>query len=313
MMKRGKVILLVLGLFLVLSVVINSSLISAISTTPGGQTAPTISSFGTGFLSSLIDSWKTGNLDPMILKGILSIVIIFIIFSAFTSIQFPEQIVVRLILSVVIGFLSSVFIVPEEVYAVMSSYASLGIAITFFVPLFVLMAITFFSYKSGSSLGVLISRILWLIFGVYFLFLTLGVFAVHSATFTAGEKLVEQNPSVLFVFKNPGTADVPPSGFLKVNSGEQIIMTPSKGFSRSFIEIMTDQQFYRAYYTSYFMGFIMLIVSCFAIFVAFSRSLQAYVRGMVKRSLLENYLTDLELASESDKAKANIVKGKKNI
>ena len=78
------------------------------------------------------------------------------------------------------------------------------------------------------------------------------------------------------------------------------------------IENMADTQFYRSYKTGLLMGIIMLIVSFFAIFVAFSKSLQAYVRGMVKRSLLENYLTDLELANESDKAKANLVKGKKN-
>ena len=64
MMKRGKIVLLVLGLFLIFSLVVNSSLISALSTTPGGQTSSEMSlNLDTSFLGPLVDSWKTGNLD----------------------------------------------------------------------------------------------------------------------------------------------------------------------------------------------------------------------------------------------------------
>jgi len=294
----------ILGITVFLFFILSSVSVSSYTSTVGKQETATLSNLNTNFFNTLLASWGTGNLDPTILKGILALIIVFIIFSALTSIQFPEQLSIRLILSIIIGFLSSIWIVPEEVYAAMSSYVSLGVAITFFVPLFILVAITFFSYKSGAGLGVLVSRMLWLVFGVYFLFLTLGVFALHLSgiTFDKGD----------WDTTTPGIIDPTAQldgkiGALKTDNFISAL------FTFTIRSLLSNTQIYRAQQTSLFMGFIMLIISLFSIFVAFSRSLQAYVRGMVKRSLLENYITDLELATESDKAKANIVKGKKNV
>jgi len=145
MMKKGLVLLFV-GL-IIFSIVIN--FVSA------------------NVLTDIFDSNWLDLKDAGTIKVLLLFIIVGIIFSAFGFMNFPENAGIRFALSAIVGFLVTSFINPNEIAAAMVSYRALGIAIILFLPIIVLGAITFQVIIKGQFVGVVLQRILWLIYSIY--------------------------------------------------------------------------------------------------------------------------------------------------
>jgi len=105
--------------------------------------------------------------DGGTIKILLLFIIVGIIFSALGFMNFPENAGIRFVLSAVVGFLATSFIDPQEIAAAMVSYRALGIAVILFLPIMVLGAITFQVIIKQQFIGIVLQRILWLVYSIY--------------------------------------------------------------------------------------------------------------------------------------------------
>jgi len=117
-------------------------------------------------------SWKTGEINNDLLKYMLLIIVTLVVFMFLAVMNFPSKGsgVIRLLLSVFVGFLGTWLIKGTELYAVLVSYSGLGFAITVFLPIIILVFITLGMGKKGNMFGIYSSIILWVIYSLYVFF-----------------------------------------------------------------------------------------------------------------------------------------------
>lgn len=101
------------------------------------------------------------------LKWLILIVVILMVYSALTSVQFPQSSIIRIVLSIIIGFLATFLITTEELITLMQGYTVMGVALAVFLPFFILGAFTILTARTLSPVGIYLQRVLWIIFSVY--------------------------------------------------------------------------------------------------------------------------------------------------
>lgn len=182
-MKRG---ILLLG-FICLIIILTSGLISAESLLPMKSPDNVVSVtersyytqnyYGTSAIfkpiTDMFNGWFAGELDLTFAKWIFSLILFIVIFVVSDSIPFfhgERKTGARVIFSILVAFLATAYLSLEELYVLLVSYSAMGIAIGIIVPFIILL---FFSIKLGSYGGVgglIIQRIMWLIFGVWLVY-----------------------------------------------------------------------------------------------------------------------------------------------
>ena len=144
-----------------------------------------------------IDSDQVDSIGAIIKWAILALIVL-LIYSALAFVKFPESATLRLIISIVVGFLATFFITTEELITAMQSYTALGIAMTVFFPIMILGFFTLVVASKANPIGIYLQRILWLIYSIY-LFFRAGILlllknaynvfdAAGKTTLTAGTK-----------------------------------------------------------------------------------------------------------------------------
>jgi hypothetical protein len=125
--------------------------------------------------------WATGTVDTSIAKIVFLIIILTIIYASFTTVSFPENFVVRIVLSIAMSFLATYLITPDEIFGLIASYSALGITISLFLPIMVLIFLTIVVAIKANPIGIFFSKILWAIYSAYIflkgLFITLVWYA----------------------------------------------------------------------------------------------------------------------------------------
>ncbi len=120
---------------------------------------------------SFLDIWEKGtSLDQTAAKYLFLFLIMLFVLAVLSSADFPQSSVLRFFLSIVIGFLATFFITPDEIYALLASYSGLGLTISLFLPVFILVLSTVMLARRANSLGVSSSVFLWAIYGVYMIY-----------------------------------------------------------------------------------------------------------------------------------------------
>jgi len=101
------------------------------------------------------------------------VVIIILIYSSISFVNFPENMALRMVLSLVIGVLVTFLMTSQEFLATLQSYKALGVTLSLILPVVILTFFTFVVATKVNPLGILLQRITWIIFSV-FLFVKTG-------------------------------------------------------------------------------------------------------------------------------------------
>ena len=135
---------------------------------------------GQSVISDFFTSWQGGNLDVNIAKYLFWIIILLLIFSTLKFANFPSiggkgSGFLQFVLALVVSFLATAFITPEEVFVMLVSYSALGLTLGSILPFVVIM---FFSAMlvsnekiRGMSIGKMMLEVviwvMWVGFLVY--------------------------------------------------------------------------------------------------------------------------------------------------
>lgn len=170
-----------LGVGILLSVLVLGLVFSIISvsadTEEGGYAPGSLSAFANfGDLKARWDLWKVGyagvGADQMgllteTLKFIVLFIIIFVVYAAFSQLEFPQSTAMRFILSALVGILATFMITTQEMLTALLSYGALATTIIIAVPLIVLIGLTVMSAYKANAIGLYASKVLWAVFGIF--------------------------------------------------------------------------------------------------------------------------------------------------
>ncbi len=153
MKKTGKILALS-----ILSLIIISLFIVVVSAaTPLEQL--------TEFFKSINLSGGGGLFSAKILLFLLVTLIVYAISAAIPFLSDTKNVWVRFGISAIIGFLSIMYLAPEEVYSILLSYETMGIVLTTFIPFVIFLVFTIQWNEKKLEYSWMIS-ILWIAFAV---------------------------------------------------------------------------------------------------------------------------------------------------
>lgn len=191
MQKSIKIILSLAVILMFVLVVVNS--VSAVVSAPdsasgGGANVAAKYSWGDcnysiksldklGFFEKRFCIWKEGapalndeakkSLVGETLKYLVLILVIILAYSSFSSVEFPSNIVLRLVISAVVGFLATFLITTAELITMLFSYNALAVTFTVFLPILILAFFTMVVSSKANPIGIYIQKIVWVIYSVY--------------------------------------------------------------------------------------------------------------------------------------------------
>lgn len=129
----------------------------------------------TNFISDFFAKWSGGNLDINIAKWLVFITVTMLITSVLAFVGFPPYGALQFFLGLVVSFLATAYITPEEVFVMLTSYTALGLTIGSIMP-FVIMIFTSAMLVShekirGMSAGKLVLEVaLWFLWSGFLIY-----------------------------------------------------------------------------------------------------------------------------------------------
>ncbi|MEM0465558.1 MAG: hypothetical protein QXW97_02545 [Candidatus Pacearchaeota archaeon] len=149
------------------------------------------------------EGWQAGQVEANIGKIFFFAMITIIIYLIIGNIFGSSKTGWMFILSVLISFLATAYLTPEDIYSVINSYTALGLTITTMIPIAVLFALTYraSTANEGQTTLIMIQYIAWILFGAYSIYrfiyeywwqetetasLTTGWIVVAAALLSAG-------------------------------------------------------------------------------------------------------------------------------
>ena len=138
-----------------------------------------------GIIGDLFATWGEGNLDVNIAKYLFWIIIMLFIFSSLNFAKMPENGFLQFLLAIIISFLATAYITPEEVFTVLTTYTALGLTLSVIVPFIILI---FFSAMLLSNekisqmtvAKVMMEVMLWLFFVAFLLYKLIVGYSGHE-------------------------------------------------------------------------------------------------------------------------------------
>ena len=201
-------ILLIFSILIIAINLINSAYTVSV---PTSNYAPTKSfDFSIKFIEDFINSWQSGQgIDLVVVKWLFLILIAALIFSILTNLSFPENSFIRIITSIIISFLATFLITPDELFGILISYSALGITISLFFVIAILLFLTIVTAKVANPIGIFFTRILWLIYSIYItlkgllvILLKTGIENYESITYNLGSE-IDWGSSILSSWVQP--------------------------------------------------------------------------------------------------------------
>ena len=123
-----------------------------------------------------LKNWQVGKLDPGFAKILIFLIIFLVIFLLIENLFGDKNRWVTTPMAIIVAFLATAYLTPEEVLSLMTSYAALGLTITTLIPLALLFGLTYQATKIESELSLV--WIQWLAWG---LFLVYSIYKLISA------------------------------------------------------------------------------------------------------------------------------------
>jgi hypothetical protein len=179
-------------------------------------------SLGESF-NSLFSSWESGDVAPNVAKIIFAILVMFMIYALLDNTGLIRHQGVRWIISLLVSFLATIYIAPEEVYGLLVSYSALGLTLGAIVPFLILLGFTFAAVRDGSPNQIMLQWVAWIMFTifmiyksvVFFWFENAGGFGNTVAAVTLGMSIV----ALIMVFANKGLIEMMSKRWLAAEAG----------------------------------------------------------------------------------------------
>jgi len=146
-----------------------------------------------GDAEGIYSDWLSGkgvneNVGKILIAAIVGI-LVFSVLAQIPGLSGPQLAPVRIILAVIVGFLGTAYIIPEELFAILTSYSALGFALGAGFPFVVLL---YFSLSIAKPTGGqenafqnIVKKIvgvgLWVLFAVFIFIRILGIKSVGEA------------------------------------------------------------------------------------------------------------------------------------
>ncbi|MDO8563556.1 MAG: hypothetical protein Q7R87_00950 [Nanoarchaeota archaeon] len=136
---------------------------------------------------ALIDLWLNGyksanfSIAGEFVKIMLLILMIILVQCSLNYVKFPESTTAQIFISVIVGILATFLISTETLLTSLTSFTALGTAIWIFLPILVLTFFTIMVASAAAPFGILIQKILWLIYSVYTFFTGIVIFILVQA------------------------------------------------------------------------------------------------------------------------------------
>ena len=163
------------------------------------------------FITDRLEFWELGidkdkGLDGVTIKYLFLALVIMLIYSALTYVNFPDSFtntssgIVRFIISFITGALATFAITTNELLSILQSYTALGITLSLFFPIAILLFFTLVTARKASPIGIFASRILWIIYATYLLIKSSIVFfATRAVSQGAETAFLESNITRYFI------------------------------------------------------------------------------------------------------------------
>jgi hypothetical protein len=117
---------------------------------------------------SFLAQWESGEIQKSSLKIFILALFIILFFSIFAFVDFPPNFVLKIVASVIMGFIVSWMLTPDEILDSLIGLKALGVSLMIFFPILIL---TFFSFVIGFKMrnpfGIMAQKILWLVYGLF--------------------------------------------------------------------------------------------------------------------------------------------------
>jgi hypothetical protein len=144
------------------------------------------------FMSKMYCTWLGGlnstNLDLSgeLIKWLFLVLIIVLIYSAFSYAKFPENAGLRVLLSIVTAFLATFLLTQAELFTAIQSYSAMGVALIIFLPILILAFFTMIVASKAAPFGILLQKVLWLVYAVFLLFKTMTLWILVQCQTNGG-------------------------------------------------------------------------------------------------------------------------------
>ena len=272
--------------FLMLSI-LALSITTAVDITPSGKGIGVPKS-----LENLLTNWEKGEgVGETGAKWLFLILIAALIYAVFTSISFPDNVIIRLIISIIVSFLATFLLTPGEIYGLLASYTGLGITISLFLPIIILVFLTIVVSAKGAPIGVFFTKILWLIYGVYMLLKGALIFMAKEG---------------LGVIKSGIDEAGSPIYRAAENGGKQVLDGDWEAWFEPVIQVISEEMYAQAYLASAGIGILMFVIGAAAIYFGVMKSnwLDAWIKKGMTESQVATYKDKLKKSTEFTKAQA---------
>jgi hypothetical protein len=103
------------------------------------------------------------------LKYLILILVVILSYSSFAYADFPKSKILRGVTSIIVGLLATFFITTPELVSIITSYTAMGVAMSIFFPILILLFFTMVVATKANPMGIFAQKILWVIYSAYLL------------------------------------------------------------------------------------------------------------------------------------------------
>lgn len=150
---------------------------------PSEQIPNTIT--GHSIMGDLFANWSGGNLDVNIAKYLFWIILTLFVFSALHFAKFPDNSFIQFLLGIIISFLATAYITPEEVFTILTTYTALGLTLSVIVPFLIMIFFSAMLLSNEKISHMTIAKImmevmLWLFFICFLIYKLITGYSGHE-------------------------------------------------------------------------------------------------------------------------------------
>jgi len=125
-------------------------------------------------------AWAAGTIDPGFAKILVFMLVFLVVFLVLENIGIfnsEGRTWVVWVISAIIGFLATAFLLPTDIMSLLLSYSALGLTITTLIPLALLIGFSYQAAKSEGNAGmIMIQWVAWIIFLLYTIYKTFSAY-----------------------------------------------------------------------------------------------------------------------------------------
>lgn len=173
------------------------------------------------------------SLSGEFIKWMFLLIVFLMVMSSLNELKFPESRWLRYALGIAVSLLGTFLITTPELLTAMQTYAAMSIALFIFLPFVILMGLSILVVKKANPFGILMQRILWLIFGIYMLVKTATLWVLMKSPACLGVGVGDEKCQGIFaglfgwVLKelyNPKTLETMKNGVVGSGSDNLILI-----------------------------------------------------------------------------------------